>query len=118
MASAEDRKLHRVAPVEVRVRNGTPAIVAGLKQAAGCFRKEGRDFVFRSALGDGHSISEHMVWLHGMLQHDYKDFRRSLPNGAEIVVRIYSESRDVSISTQALLLAHKLQLPIEISVWP
>jgi hypothetical protein len=114
MPSAIDRKVLRAAPVEIRVLDTTPAEISQLGQPAGFFKPEGSDFVFRSALGEGHGISEHMVWLHGMLQFDHKRFRQALADGRHMVVRVYLESREVALSPQAILLAHKLQLPIEI----
>ena len=114
MPSKADRKLIRAAPVEVRIRKAPPAILSELGQPAGLFRLEGQDYVFRTGLGEGHSISEHLVWLQGMLQGDYKGFRRALANGADIVLCLYSESREIALSPQAILLAHKLQAPIEI----
>ena len=118
MPRSIDRKLLRIAPVEVRIRNATPAMLGRFGQQAGFFRSEGRDFVFRSALGAGHTISEHMIWLHGMLQFERKKIRQAQEAGAEIVIRIYLESREVALSPQAILLAHLLQLPTEISFIP
>jgi hypothetical protein len=83
-------------------------------QQAGFFPQDGRDFVFRSALGAGHTVSEHMVWLHGILQFERKKIRQAQEAGVEIVILVHLESREVTLSPQAILLAHSLQLPIEI----
>src|SRR6478609_7201183 len=114
MPRSIDRKFMRLAPVEVRIGNATPEILLQLGQDAGLFKPDGKDFVFRSARGAGHTISEHMVWLHGMLKFDRKKIRQAEDAGAEIVVRICLESNEVTLSPQAVLLAHSLQVPIEI----
>src|SRR5690349_3256039 len=111
MPRSIDRKILRAAPVEVRIRGASPEVLARFGQQAGWFQPDGREFVFRSALGAGHTISEHMVWLHGLLQFERKKIRQAQEAGVEIVIRVHLESREVTLSPQAILLAHSLQLP-------
>ncbi len=101
-------------PPAVRIRNADSSFVSRLGEAAGFFRKEENDAVFYSALGDGNSVSAHLVWLHGMLQHHARSLKRVREEGADILVEIYSEARDLAIEPNAILLPHKLGIPIEI----
>jgi hypothetical protein len=77
--------------------------------------EEKEDLVFRSSLGPGHTITEHLKWMLGMVQHDSAEFKRARQEGCDIVLQITSESADFSIEPEALLLPHKLYLPVDIT---
>jgi len=103
-------------PPAVVFRNTPPARLARLGEAARFFREEEGELVFRSALGDGHSLSEHLVWLHGLLQHHGKVLRTLREEGIDLSVRVTADSQHLTLEPNALLLAHKLGIPIEISL--
>jgi hypothetical protein len=102
-------------PPAVVFRNPPRAVLSRLGEAAAFFREEDGDFVFRSALGDGHSVSEHLVWLHGMLQHHGKILRTLREEGAGLCVCVKADEQKLTLDPNALLLAHKLGIPMEIS---
>jgi hypothetical protein len=101
-------------PPSIVFRKPPRATLSRLGEAAAFFLEEDGDLVFRSSLGDGHSASEHLVWLHGMLQYHAKILRTLRDEGVDIIVTVRAEGRDVTLEPNALLLAHKLGTPIEI----
>ncbi len=101
-------------PPAVRIRKKQPHQLLSLGGAASFFKPDDSDVVFYSAQGEGYSVSDHLVWLHGMLQHHSKPLKRMRDNGADIIVEIHSDSRDLVIDSNALLLPHKLGIPMEI----
>ena len=103
-------------PPAVLFRKPSKAVLSGLGEIAGFFREEEGDFVFRSALGDGHSVSEHLVWLHGILQHHGKLLRTLREEGLDLIVSIKADARYLTLEPNALLLAHKLGIPTEITL--
>jgi hypothetical protein len=106
--------MKRVPPAVV-FRDSPKSVLSRLGEAAAFFREEDSDLVFRSALGDGHSVSEHLVWLHGILQHHGKVLRALREEGADLFVRVKADGRELTLEPDALLLAHKLGIPTEIS---
>jgi hypothetical protein len=80
------------------------------------FKSEGDDLVFRSALPDTVDVNEHLKWFDGLLQFDRKILRRIDEQGANMVIRILTDSPSFKLSPEAVLLAHRLHLPIEITV--
>jgi hypothetical protein len=101
-------------PPAIRIRNIKPEFASRLGEIAAFFKEEKEDLVFYSALGDGHSISDHLVWLHGMLQHNSKILRKIREEGADIFVDIHSDTRNIVILPNAIQLPHKLCIPTEI----
>jgi hypothetical protein len=82
------------------------------------FVPDGEDLVFRSRLPDGASVSEHLKWLHGMLQFQRKHLRQLQEDGVNMVCRIGVRGRSLLIEPEALLLMHHCHLRTEISFSP
>lgn len=80
------------------------------------FRAEGEDLVFRSALVGECSVSEHLKWLHAMLQHESKRFRQLAASGASVVVCVRIHESKLRLPPEALLLMHRFQIPIELQL--
>lgn len=116
MPSSDDRAIIRKSPVTLRVRGGKKVGSSQFGQAGAFFREEKEDLVFRSSLGAGHSIADHLKWMLGMVQHDAAHFKQAQQSGCDIVLQIQSEAADFSLPPEALLLPHKLHLPMEISL--
>jgi len=114
MPTALERKFIRSSPITVRIRDAKKKGISLFGPVADFFTEEKEDFVFRSALGAGHSITEHLKWLHGMLQHDSGLFKKAQQDGYDIVLQIHSEVKEFTVQPEALLLPHKLHLPVEI----
>ena len=112
MPNALDRKVIRVSPVILRIREARSRGAEFLRHIRGFFRDDQDDLVFLSALGAGHSIDEHLKWIFGMVEHDSAVFRRAQQNGYEIVLQVFSESRSFTVSPEAFFLPHKLHLPV------
>lgn len=82
------------------------------------FVPDGQDFVFTSKLPEDSSVSEHLKWLHGMLQFQRKRLRQLQENGVATVCRIRIRARSLEIEPEALLLMHQCHLRTEISFNP
>jgi hypothetical protein len=108
------QNMKRVPPAVV-FRKPPKAALSRLGDIAAFFREEDGDFVFRSGLGDGHSVSAHLVWLNGMLQHHGKVLRTLREEGLDLIVRVKADGRELVLEPNALLLAHKLGIPTEVS---
>jgi hypothetical protein len=105
----------RISPA-ILFRKPPKGSLSRLGEIADFFREEEGDFVFRSALGDGHSVSEHLVWLHGMLQQRAKLLRTLREEGLDLIVSVKADGRELTLESDALLLAHKLGIPTEITL--
>ena len=77
-----------------------------------------QDFVFQSRLDLGAELSDHLKWLHGILQFERKWLRQLQEAGVEIVCRIRVRARELVIEPEALLLMHQLHLRTEIEFRP
>jgi hypothetical protein len=82
------------------------------------FVPDGEDFVFQSRLQPDVSVSEHLKWLHGMLQFERKKLRKLQEDGVDMVCCIRLRERSLTIEPEALLLMHQLHLRTEISFNP
>ena len=100
--------------VEVRILNPGERKQSVLSHFETWFVPDGTDLVFRSQLSPDHSISEHLIWLHGMLQFHRKFLRQLEAAGVCTVVRIGVRGRAFTIEPQAVFLAHQLHLKTEI----
>lgn len=76
---------------------------------------DGEDFVFNSRLAPDVSVSEHLKWLHSILQFERKWLRKLQEDGVDMVCRIRVRGRTVTIEPEALLLMHQCHLRTEIS---
>ena len=76
------------------------------------------DLVFRSPLAVELCVSEHLKWLHSMLEHHRKFIRQLEASGLSVVCRVQVRERTVTLEPEALLLAHQLHLPTEIVFRP
>lgn len=116
MPTADEREMTRRSPITLRIRGGRKIGASKFGNAAHFLREEGDDLVFRSFLGTGHPITEHMKWMFGTIQHDAAEFKRAQQEGVETVLQIHSEAADFSLPPEALLLPHKLHLTLEIKL--
>ena len=82
------------------------------------FVADGEDFVFPSRLDPTASVSEHLKWLHGMLQFERKRLRQLQEDGVDMVCSIRVRGRTLSVEPEALLLMHQCRLRTEISFNP
>jgi hypothetical protein len=82
------------------------------------FAPDGEDFVFPSRLKPTASVSEHLKWLHGMLEFERKRLRQLQENGVDMVCSVRVRARTLSIEPEALLLMHQCHLRTEISFNP
>jgi hypothetical protein len=64
------------------------------------------------------SVSEHLKWLHSMLQFQRKHLRKLQEDGVVMICRIRVRARTVTIEPEALLLMHQCHLQTEISFHP
>ena len=102
-------------PVEIRVRTPDKSVAETIRRKFPTFfLVEGNDLVFRSWLAPDESVSNHLKWLHGMIQHEGAFFRKIGAAGIEVVIGIRSSTRPLCLAPEALLLAHKLHLTTEI----
>ena len=104
--------------VEVRIISPGPRSGSFTPQEQTGFVADGADFVFQSRVGQDVSVSEHLKWLHGMLQFQRKQLRTLQEDGVDMVCRIRVRARTVSIEPEALLLMHQCHLRTEISFNP
>jgi hypothetical protein len=104
--------------VEVRVIK--PGMQASSFTGSGqtWFTPDGEDFVFASRLEPTASVSEHLKWLHGMLQFERKRLRQLQEDGVDMFCSIRVRARTLSIEPEALLLMHQCHLRTEISFNP
>ena len=84
----------------------------------GWFVADRQDFVFQSRLDLGAKPSEHLKWLHMILEHERKWLRQLQEAGVEMVCRIRVRARELAIEPEALLLMHQLHLRTEIEFRP
>jgi len=103
-------------PSAIRIRNAAPSVISRLGHIAPFFKKEEDDLVFYSALGDGYSVSEQLVWIHGVIQHDSKILRKLRAEGIDLFVDIRADSRELILQPNAIELPHKLGIPTEITL--
>ena len=101
--------------VEVRIIN--PGVRASMISGSlhTWFAPQGEDFVFTSKLAEDSSVSEHLKWLHGILEFERKRLRQLQEKGVATVCRIRVRSRSLDIEPEALLLMHQCHLRTEIS---
>lgn len=104
----------------VEVRIVAPGVRASMISGAlhTWFVAEGQDFVFTSKLPEESSVSEHLKWLHGMLEFERKRLRQLQENGVATVCRVRVRGRSLEIEPEALLLMHQCHLRTEISFNP
>lgn len=103
-------------PSAIRIRKAAPFVLSRLGRIASFFKKEDDDLVFYSALGDGNSVSDHLVWIHGMIKHDAKILRKLREEGVDLFVDIRGDSRELTLEPNAIELPHKLGIPTEITL--
>jgi hypothetical protein len=115
MPAKLERATIRASPVTIRFRGGKKLGCSRLGDSGALFSEEKDDLVFRSSLGQGHTLTKHLKWMLGMVQHDSAEFKRARQEGLDIVLQIKSESADFCLEPEALLLPHKLHLPVEVS---
>lgn len=105
----------RHAPVEIRVRKPNADGIARIqKRFPAFFVRDEEDFVFRSALEPSEPVSDHLKWLHCMLQFEGRVFRQLEAAGMGGTVIIRAPAHQLQIEPEALLLAHKLHLKMEV----
>ena len=73
--------------------------------------------MFPSPLDPTASVSEHLKWLHGMLQFERKRLRQLQEVGVDMVCRIQVSARTLTIEPAALLLMHQCHLRTEIQFY-
>ena len=79
-------------------------------------QREGEDMVIHTAISPDDSAEKHINWLWGTVQYERKAFRQLEAAGEPAVLIIRSHTRPFVLQPEALLLAHKLHLPIEIHI--
>jgi hypothetical protein len=104
--------------VEVRVVNPGTRTTLFSYAAKTLFVSDGDDFVCRSRLDPALDVSEHLRWLHMVLQHERKRLRQLLADGVDVFCRIRVRGRTLTIKPDALLLMHQCQLRVEIAFNP
>lgn len=101
--------------IMVEVRIVKPGPRASVFTPVG-FVHDGEDLVFRSRLEPDVSVSDHLKWMHGVLQWERKRWRKLQEEGVKMVCQIRAKERTVTIEPEALLLMHQLHLQMEISL--
>jgi hypothetical protein len=104
--------------VEVRIISPGPRASSFTAEGQTWFVADGADLVFQSRLEQDVPVSDHLKWLHGMLEFQRKQMRTLQEDGVDMVCRIRVRGRTVSIEPEALLLMHQCHLRTEISFNP
>src|SRR5436190_5280166 len=79
-------------PVEIRIRRPDEVSADAIRRRFPTFfQSDGEDFVFRSALDEDASISDHLKWLYGMIQYERKVFRQFEAAGVSAAICIRAQ---------------------------
>lgn len=104
--------------VEVCIVNPGPHAEALIGKSKAEFTPRGDDYVLASGLEPTASVTDHLRWLHSLLDGDRKLLRKLQAEGVLIACRIRVRDRSFFLEPEALLLMHRFHLRTVVSFNP